>query len=188
MIHIKELISILPINCRNGELNLLTFDDMEWYIKNCKKPYYEEFLDFKFSTDIHDNKLRESIYNMIISYKLKIGSGYEARLLLKDTKTNTVYGGCTVFERNGFKDLEVAYFILPKYQGNNLGTEMLSKVCSALKNSNIPFEKILLTIRYDNKASLKVADKVGFKYLSEVDGKYKKNIIMYIDRTSINES
>ena len=188
MIHIKELIDILPIYCGNKELNLLTFDDMNWYIKNCKKPYYEEFLDFKFSTDIQDNKLRESIYNMIISYKLKIGSGYEARLLLKDTNTNTIYGGCTLFERNGFKDLEIAYFIVPKYQGTNLGTEMLNKLCLELKKSSVPFEKIVLTIRYDNKASLKMADKVGFKYLNEVDGKYKKNIIMYIDRASINES
>lgn len=187
MIHINELNNILPISCEDKNLNLLTFDDMEWYIKNCKKPYYEEFLDFKFSSDIQDNKLREVIYNMIVGYKLKISSGYEARLLLKDKDNSIIYGGCTIFEKNNFNDIEVAYFILPKYQGKNLGTLMLRNICIALKNSTIPFKKITLTIRYDNKASLKVAQKVGFKYLTEVEGKYRKNIIMYIDRTSINE-
>ena len=187
MIHINELNNILPISCEDKNLNLLTFDDMEWYIKNCKKTYYEEFLDFKFSSDIQDNKLREVIYNMIVGYKLKISSGYEARLLLKNKDNNIIYGGCTIFEKNNFNDIEVAYFILPKYQGKNLGTLMLKKICIALKNSTIPFKKITLTIRYDNKASLKVAQKVGFKYLAEVEGKYRKNIIMYIDRTSINE-
>lgn len=187
MIHINELNNILPISCEDKNLNLLTFDDMEWYIKNCKKPYYEEFLDFKFSSDIQDNKLREVIYNMIVGYKLKISSGYEARLLLKDKDNSIIYGGCTIFEKNNFNDIEVAYFILPKHQGKNLGTLMLRNICIALKNSTIPFKKITLTIRYDNKASLKVAQKVGFKYLTEVEGKYRKNIIMYIDRTSINE-
>lgn len=187
MIHINELNNILPISCEDKNLNLLTFDDMEWYIRNCKKPYYEEFLDFKFSSDIQDSKLREVIYNMIVGYKLIVSSGYEARLLLKDRENNIIYGGCTIFEKNDFNDIEVAYFILPKYQGKNLGTLMLKKVCIALKNSEIPFKKITLTIRYDNKASLKVAQKAGFKYLTEVEGKYRKNIIMYIDRTSINE-
>lgn len=187
MIHIKELIDILPINCGDKKLSILTFDDMDWYIKNCKKPYYEEFLDFKFSSDITDSKLREAIYNMIIGYKLKINSRYEARLLLKDFKGKHIYGGCTVFEKNNTHDIEVAYFVLPKYQGKNLGTDILKSICWALKKSSIPFEKIVLTIRYDNKASIRVAEKAGFKYLTEVDGKYRKNIIMYIDRTSINE-
>lgn len=187
MIHINELNNILPISCEDKNLNLLAFDDMEWYIRNCKKPYYEEFLDFKFSSDIQDSKLREVIYNMIVGYKLVVSSGYEARLLLKDRENSIIYGGCTIFEKNDFNDIEVAYFILPKYQGKNLGTLMLKKVCIALKNSEIPFKKITLTIRYDNKASLKVAQKAGFKYLTEVEGKYRKNIIMYIDRTSINE-
>lgn len=187
MIHIKELTDILPINCKSGSLNLLTFDDMNWYIKNCKQPYYEEFLDFKFSSDITDSKLREAIYNMIIGYKLKVTSRYEARLLLKDRDSNRIYGGCTIFERNNTSDIEIAYFVLPEYQGNNIGTDILKSTCKALKESELPFEKLLLTIRYDNKASIRVAEKAGFKFLSEVEGKYRRNIIMYIDRTSINE-
>ena len=66
MVHIRELIDVLPIKCQDKSLNLLTFDNMDWYIRNCKKPYYEEFLDFKFSSDITDSNLREAIYNMII--------------------------------------------------------------------------------------------------------------------------
>lgn len=187
MIHINELSNILPIRCGDKDLNLITFNDMEWYIQNCKKPYYDEFLDFKFSSDIQDSKLREVIYNMIVGYKLKVSSGYEARLLLKDNKTGIIYGGCTLFEKNKFNDIEIAYFIIPKYQNNNLCTIMLNELCTKLKYSEIPFNKITLTIRYDNKASIKVAHKAGFKYLTEVEGKYKKNIIMYIDRASINE-
>ena len=187
MIHIKELIDILPVKCKNGSLNILTFDDMDWYIRNCKQHYYEEYLDFKFSSDITDSKLREAIYNMIIGYKLKIPSRYEARLLLKDKSYGVIYGGCTVFERNNTSEIEVAYFILPEYQGNNIGTDILKNICIVLKKSLVPFEKIILTIRYDNKASIRVAEKVGFKLLSEVQGKYKRNIIMYMDRKSINE-
>ena len=46
------------------------------------------------------------------------------------------------------------------------------------KIPNIPFEKIILTIRYDNKVSLRISEKVGFKYLTEVHGKYRKNMLV----------
>lgn len=187
MIHINELYDILPINCIDKKIDLLTFNDMNWYIDNLKKSYYEQFMDFKFSSDIQDKKLRNVIYNMILGYKLKTQSTYEARMLLKSKDGYTIYGGCTIFEKGNCDDIELAYFILPQYQGNGLGTTLLKEVCKSLDNSSIPFKRLLLTIRCDNMASIYVAEQAGFRRLQEVRGKYKRNIIMYIDRTLINE-
>lgn len=187
MIHINELCDILPINCIDKKLNLLTFNDMNWYIDNLKKPYYEQFMDFKFSSDIQDSKLRSVIYSMVLGYKLKAESTYEARLLLKSKDGYTIYGGCTVFEKENCSDIELAYFILPQYQGKGLGTMLLRELCKALDKSNIPFDRLLLTIRCDNISSIHVAKQAEFRVLQEVKGKYNKNIIMYIDRTLINE-
>lgn len=181
MIHINELFDILPINCGDKNINILTFNDMEWYIDNCKKDYYEKFLDFKFSSDIQDYDLRGYIYNTILSCKLRISSIYEARLLLKDKENTTVYGGCTIFEDKNTKNIEIAYFVLPEYQNKGLGTMILKAVCNALVKSDIPFDNIIITVRYNNIASLRVAEKAKFKCIKEVEGRYGKNIIMCLD-------
>lgn len=187
MKNIKLLNNVLPIIFDNKRLTLISFNDIEWYISNCRKAYYEEYLDFKFSKDITKDKLRETLYNLVVSYRLNIKSYGEARLLLRDIYNNEIYGGCTIFEREN-STIEIAYFIIPKYQGKGIGKKMLFNLCKALANSSIQFNKITLIIRYDNYNSLALAKSVGFKKLSEFQGKYKKNIIMYISKDSLNDS
>lgn len=186
MHNIKQLSNLLPIQYDNKVLNLISFNDIDWYVNNCREYYYEQYLDFKFSKEISIDKSKEALYNIIVSYKLKTETNVEARLLLKDINTNEIYGGCTIFERNNNSDLEIAYFVLPKYHNKNICTDMLKHIIYALQSSDINFNKILLTIREDNIASLKVGNKLRFRKLADVKGKYKTNRILYLEKRDID--
>lgn len=178
MFNFKDFCNILPIVFDDKILNFITFEDIDWYSDNCRKPYYEKYLDFKFSKDIKQDKFKEILYNLIVGYKLKIGELIDLRLLLKNSN-GTIIGGCTVFNKRGTNDIELAYFILPEYQHNGYAKVMINNLMYAITKSDIKFDKFILQIREDNKASINLAKNLGFKKLHEVKGKYKTNIIYY---------
>ena len=183
MYNIKELYNCLPITYDNKIINIISFEDMDWYLNNCVQDYFEEYLDFKFSKDIKYENLQSALYKIIVGYKLKIEEYGEARLLLKDLNTKEIYGGCTIFERGN--NLELAYFIIPKYHNKNIATSMLREVINALAISDIQFNKFVLTVREDNIASLKVAEKLNFKFSHEYSGKYKINKVFKLERREV---
>ena len=187
MIYINELNNILPIVYDGKRIEFLSLDDLNKYVNNCRLEYYNEFMDFNFKADVTKRKLTNIIYDIVIVQKIKEKSRYEARLVLKDIKKNKIIGGCTIFEKVVADTIELAYFIVPEYQHRGLGAEMLSNIMSAMKESDIAFNKLVVTIRYDNVRSLQLVKNLGFKELAVENGKYKKNIILYIDRTSIHE-
>jgi len=184
MYNIKQLTNILPIVVNDLIIKLVSFEDIDWYIHNCRKPYFEKYLDFKFSTDISYDKLEVSLYNLVKSYKLKKVEYGEARLLLKDCIGNIV-GGCTIFEKD--KDtLELAYFIVPEYHRKGIAYIMIKKVLKALCESEIKFNKIIVTIQSDNIASINLITKLGFIITSSFIGKYTNNYVYTIYRRDIN--
>jgi RimJ/RimL family protein N-acetyltransferase len=188
MISIKKLSKILPIKYNGLTLDLLTLEDLDWYLKNLRSPYYEKYLDFKFSKDISSKELREAISNMIVSYQLKIESPCEARFLLKEDDTNTIIGGCTVFERNTHPDsVEIAYFIIPEYQNRNMGYHMVKNLCQAMNQTDMQFKKIEAVVRSDNAASINMLSNLGFREKCREHGKYRENIIMWLNREYIND-
>lgn len=178
---IKELCRALPIKYDNKILDLLTFKDIDWYVNNCMQSYFNEFLDFKFSTQLNEAELQTHLYNAIISYTFRVKSSSEARLLLKDRKSSTIYGGCTVFNTKN-SCIELAYFVVPEHHNKGIATDMLNHLVYALCNSNMAFDKLKIVIREDNIASLKLADKLGFKLNSTEKGKYKMNKVYILER------
>lgn len=179
MIHINELKEILPISYGCKKLDLITDDDLDWYIDNCRSAYYEKYLDFKFSKDIQYDKLKCSITNMVNSYKANLSTRCEARLVLRDKLTNSIYGGCTVYEDNEHDNIELAYWVLPEYQGKGICKQMLNEVLNKLNKSDIPFNIFIAVIREDNISSIKLAEVCGFSKLKVYNGKYCKNIVYY---------
>lgn len=182
MISIKEFSDILPIKCRYGELNFLSFDKLDWYVDNCRKDYYNEHLDFNFKSDITREDLYDTFYNLVIGQKLKEKSDKEARLVLKN-EVNDCIGGALAYELQRNNVIELAYFVVPEYQHMGIAYDMLKSMIEALNKSKLKFRGFIATIQYDNVASINLVKKLGFRLLSEADGKYKKNITMYLDRT-----
>lgn len=178
----KIVYNMVPLMYSNKILNLLSYEDIDWYINNCREHYYEEYNDFKFSKDITKNKLKSLIYSLVTSYKLKDTNKYGSRMLLKDIKTKEIYGGCVVFNVNNDEDLELAYFILPKYASSGLATEMLLNLIYALNNTKSSYKKYILRIQSSNIASINVAEKCGFTERCKVKGKYTTNIIYELER------
>lgn len=188
MYNIKELINILPIEYENYKLRLIKFKDLEWYIENCRSHYYEQYCDFKFSTDISKAKLARILFNLTKGYTCKISTAGEARLVLED-ENNSIIGGVTIFEKqNDNRDniLELAYFVIPKHWNKGVAYNMLKNIIYEINKTNIDFKYYTVVIREDNIASINLANKLEFKESSRDKGRFKNNITFILKRDNID--
>ena len=183
MKNIKSLCKVIPFEFNNYKIRLISFKDTDWYIDNCMKPYYEEFIDGRFS-EHSKGYIEECFYKIIRGYVCKVETVGEARLVLFDKNTNAIVGGVTLFERelNNEDVIELAYFILPEYQGKGISYIMLNNVIDVICKSTMKFSKLTAVIREDNEKSLGLIKKLGFKEVSRAKGKYKMNITFVRER------
>lgn len=176
---IKQLSDILPIRYDDKILRLLSFHDIEWYSNNLRRDYYERYMDFKFSKDIAKERLEQILYQIAIDGLCGTASNHEARLVLCNEES--IIGGITIMEKDD-ASIELGYFIIPEQSSKGLASKMLSVFIDKLRESKVDFKIIRLIIREDNAASIKVAEKLGFKLSNEVLGKYKRNLIYTLVR------
>lgn len=158
MLHINELLEILPINCKSGRIEILTMKYLDWYVDNCRKDYYNQYTNFNFCS-IPRKQLKDTIKNMINSYDNKVRDKCEARVILKNN--NIIIGGCTIFEIDK-ENIELAYFVIPEQQHKGIAYDMLYNLIKSISISNISFKRFILTIQSCNKISIKLAEKLGF--------------------------
>lgn len=182
MIDIEELCDVLPIEFNDKVLNCLSYDDIGWYIENCRKPYYEEFMDFKYSRDITKYKMHKALTSLVRSYNTRFKAKYEVRMLLKDKNTQEIYGGMILNDIRDNNRLEISYFIVPKYQHQHLAEEMVGNFIKVINNSSIRFEGLEAIIQSGNKASIGLVEKLGFKNTASLKGKYTMNLVYYLPR------
>lgn len=187
MYNIKELCNILPYEFSNYKLRLASFNDIDWYIDNCMKQYFNEFIDNRFS-DYRRSILEKAFYEVIKTYVFKVDSPCEGRLILIDKNNNSIVGGVTLFEKvlDSEDIIEIAYFILPKSQGKGIAYIMLYNIIYAICKSNMKFAKIAAVIREDNIKSINLIKKLNFSKYSITKGKYKNNITYIMDRPQIS--
>lgn len=182
MVDIEELCEVLPIEFNNKVLNYLSYDDIGWYIENCRKSYYEEFMDFKYSKDITKYRMRKALISLVRSYNTRLKTKYEVRMLLKDKNTQEIYGGMILTDIRDNNRLEISYFIIPKYQHQHLAEEMVSNFIRVINGSNIRFEGLEAIIQNCNKASIKLVESLGFKNTASLKGRYTMNLVYYLPR------
>lgn len=70
-------------------------------------------------------------------------------------------------EIHGETELELGYLIGKKYQGKGYATEVCKAILDYAKE-NTDFEHINCVIREENKASVHLAEKLGFKYVEKI--------------------
>jgi ribosomal-protein-serine acetyltransferase len=68
---------------------------------------------------------------------------------------------------------ELGYFIDEKYTGKSIATNALNLITCHLFNE-LKFVKLLLRIHRDNKSSIRIAEKCGFKIEGIIQKDYKK--------------
>lgn len=185
MLSIEQFREYLPIKFRdNLQIDLVTMELLDEYIEILRTPYYENYLDFKFS-DIDKYELTTLMKQQISNNLQNKKTLNEWRLLITNVKTNEIIGGCTIFLVPYSKNVEMAYFILPKYTKNGLCKHMLKILIDILyKNKDV--DNIELIIREDNISSIKVAESLNFKLINTEIGKYKLNYIYSLSKGQYN--
>lgn len=180
MVNIKALSNILSITYDNKQLTLLDIKELEWYVDNCRQNYFNTYLDFDFARDIKAESLKTLLYDIVIGYKLQIASDSEARFVLKDTDIDRIVAGCTLKEQ---KDtLELAYWVLPEFQGNHIAHDMLHNLIKATSQSQMKFTRFRATIQDRNVISKKLVEGLRFINTGQHDGKYGINDVYILER------
>lgn len=181
---INELKQILPIVYDNRIISLLKFSDLDEYICETRKKYYNTHLDFKI-TDVSEEKWRKGLSKTIENEILNIPNSYASRLIIRDSQEDSLVGGINIMEHNDGV-LELSYFTTEEYQGNNESYKALDIIMRALATSNIDFTMYKLDIQNNNKASLRIANKLKFTKTGEYKGRYRKNIQFFRNRSEID--
>lgn len=115
------------------------------------------------------NETRRWINQQISRYE-KDGYGYYA-LMLKVTKTVIGQIGLLKSNVNNKEVTELGYILDNKYWHNGYATEG-AKACIDLAFDTFGLSELYCTIRPENKPSVKLAEKLGFKKIGEYTKKY----------------
>ena len=83
----------------------------------------------------------------------------EGRYVIENNK-NKLIGGIARIKENINSEVEVSYFIVPKYTGRGIATAALQKIVTEIVNEG---KTPVLSIMSNNEASKSVAIKCGFK-------------------------
>lgn len=178
MKNLSKIKKFLPIEHKDLVLKPLDFNSIDWYIDNCRQSYYEKYNDFKFSTDIKEDKLYEHLYKLVKGYITNDKNISCVRCIIH--KQNEIIGCITVVEKED--NIELAYSIIPKYWGRGYATNMLKCIINNIIKYKLEYKNIILEIREDNTKSIKVAERLGFEVLYIKQGKIKNNIIYALNK------
>lgn len=83
------------------------------------------------------------------------------RVTLKST--NTPIGICGLIKRNGLKDIDLGFALLPAYAGKGYAYEAAEAVLQYAQN-HLHLQRLVAITLVDNAASLKLLQKLGFRF------------------------
>ena len=172
--YIKGIDNTCKIN-----LAALNVKDIDWFIQESTTDYFNEYLDFKFSTLCKDTKSRKIVMDALrtrLEACAKRTNKKEKRFIIKYKDTRV--GNLALIER-GKDKIELAYYINSNVKGLGIATEAVKMFIDVLKQDGYKGE-IYLVIQMCNKGSIKVAEKSGFKLSGCEKGKYTTNLIYSI--------
>lgn len=177
---VKIFKSLFPIRCGNYRIEILSLRDMDWYIDNLRKDYYNKNLDFNFKRDITKKAIKIRIYDLVKEYSLDINSDGELRVLMKNESANEIVSGCTLHKHE--KSIELGYFTVPKHQNKGLSSLLLKTITQKVSRGYTDFEYFKAVVHKDNYSSIRVLNKVGFNLTEEYKGSKTINQIYTLER------
>lgn len=178
MMEIESLSSVLPIIVNGDVLQFVRGQDAMWYTRALQSAYYNKYADLNFRA-MQRKVVYSTLKHLADEYEMRIETLHEVRLIL--SRNNKQIGGCTVYEDKG-NLLSLSYFVIPSYQGMGIAFNMMHKLIRTLDNSQMTHKGYSLSIREDNERSLRLANKLGFNEVNQVQGKTKINKIFYLGR------
>lgn len=171
MIKVQRL---FPFETDRCKVRVIGLEDIGWYVDKLRQPFFNEFVDVK-ASDSSVNELSARLTALIAMYKINMVCKNEVRAVI--TMGNVTVGGLTVFnsEETGVYDL--GYWIVPQYQGKGIALEILKKITNKLECNIKGIKMVRLVIHEDNYKSIGLAEKAGYKFVTEYQGKLKKNLV-----------
>jgi len=164
---------------------ILRLKDINWYIDSIFRPFFYEYLEYKPNSDADKLKLKAVLVSLVNEYKINNLFKSDIRLVLKLNGENV--GGITLINSGDTPEyIEIAYWVLPEYQRRGICKDAIIKIMSALSNKYNDIKGFKLTILSNNNASLKFADKLGFKEIQREVSTVNENIdsVTYIKYTN----
>jgi len=139
-------------------LRRLLIEDADFILELVNEPSWLRFIGDKGVRSIAD--ARDYILKGPVASYERFGFGlYLAEL--KDDRTPI--GICGLIKRESLKDVDLGFAFLPKYWGNGYAYESASALMAYGKNA-LGLYRIVAVTTPDNHSSIKVLEKVGFKF------------------------
>jgi ribosomal-protein-alanine N-acetyltransferase len=141
----------------------LTKDDYLFILKLLNQPSFIENIADKNVKNKQDaiNHLRE---NPIASYQ-KFGFGL---YMVELTESNTPVGMCGLIKRDEFEDVDIGYAFLSEFTGKGFAYEAAKAVLKDAVNAH-QLKRIIALTKLDNNASIKLLEKLNFKFEKIID-------------------
>lgn len=166
MQNIKKIKKLFPVKMGDITLQIISRQDIAWYLRNIKADYYNKYADYKYSEEF-ENFINSRINKIVSDVEKGINSEEELRFTL--CYDNEQVGGCSISEiDNDNTGIKLSYFIIPEYQHRNLAYIMLNTLIKTLKKSKYKF--IIANIQCINTYSIKLVEKLNFRSIQRYDG------------------
>jgi len=139
-------------------LRRLSIEDADFILELVNEPSWLRFIGDKGVRSIAD--ARDYILKGPVESYERFGFG----LYLVELKENgTPIGICGLIKRASLKDVDLGFAFLPKFWGNGYAYESASAVM-AYGKSAFGLNRIVAVTTPDNHSSIKVLEKLGFKF------------------------
>lgn len=142
-------------------------DSIDWYIQQIKSEHYNQFIDDHTSLKMSRKKFKNAFINLINDYRRDIPFVRDIRLIVKDKRSDIMYGSVIVMCGCDDGIYELAYWLDEGHTGKGIAFEALTNVINQLYK--IDMKHLKLTIQSRNSKSIALATRCGFK-LRHTDG------------------
>ena len=155
------------------QLRLLTMDDAEFYLRLVN--------DASFINNIRDKGIRtlEAAKEAIQKEHNDIQALHGFSLYLIERKSDQqAIGLCGFVKRDELPDIDVGYALIPEMTNLGYGHEAVSSLL-IYAEEQLKLKRLLAITSLDNVSSIKLLEKVGFKFQEVIPWKNKEEVNLY---------
>lgn len=139
-------------------LRKITFDDSTFMLDLLNQPSFIQFIGDRGVRTLDD--ARKIIGERYLAAYERLGFGIYLTLL---RGTSIPIGICGLVKRDGLDDVDIGYAFLPQYWSKGYASEAALAVL-AYARSTLGMKRILGITTSDNAGSIRVLEKIGFKF------------------------
>jgi len=140
------------------QLRLLSLDDAEFILRLLNEPSFIQNIGDRGVRTIDDARAY-ILKGPVASYE-KFGFG----LWMVETRSEAApVGICGLLKRDVLEDVDIGYALLPEFWSQGYALESASAVMS-YASEKLGLKRVVAVTNSDNKSSIRLLEKMGFKY------------------------